>query len=369
MGGEKLYALFEDSDLSGLPSADPAGGKPWKKGLGAGFVITIGAADGIQPLDADLTAIAALTTTTFGRSLLTQADAAATRSTIGAVNKSGDTMTGALTLNTSPLNIGGTNQYFSWTNQASVSFVSNSTSLIGLHGGALNVNLGTNTLGFGSSTGYGVTDILVGRESAGCLKHRGDSGTKNRNYADTADTPVRGGQGVFSDLVYIGPLTYVAITAMSASANNGARARVTDRGGRMAYSDGTDWRWEETGAKIAETPSGAIVIGGISGSVGPKKLYFRVPYACTITSWELVGDVSGSIVIDIWKSSYAAYPPVVGGSITGSAKPSLSTAQKAQSSTLTGWTTALNQGDYIEINVDSVTSIGTATLTLNVARQ
>lgn len=37
-----------------------------------------------QPLDADLTAIAALTTTSFGRSLLTQADAAATRTTIGA---------------------------------------------------------------------------------------------------------------------------------------------------------------------------------------------------------------------------------------------------------------------------------------------
>ena len=37
-----------------------------------------------QPLDADLTAIAALTTTSFGRSLLTQADAAATRTTIDA---------------------------------------------------------------------------------------------------------------------------------------------------------------------------------------------------------------------------------------------------------------------------------------------
>jgi hypothetical protein len=37
-----------------------------------------------QPLDSDLTSIAALTTTSFGRSLLTQADAAATRTTIGA---------------------------------------------------------------------------------------------------------------------------------------------------------------------------------------------------------------------------------------------------------------------------------------------
>ena len=36
-----------------------------------------------QPLDSDLTAIAALSTTSFGRSLLTQADAAATRATLG----------------------------------------------------------------------------------------------------------------------------------------------------------------------------------------------------------------------------------------------------------------------------------------------
>jgi hypothetical protein len=39
---------------------------------------------GYQPLDANLTAIAALTTTTFGRSLLTLADAAAARAAIGA---------------------------------------------------------------------------------------------------------------------------------------------------------------------------------------------------------------------------------------------------------------------------------------------
>jgi hypothetical protein len=42
------------------------------------------AASTYQPLDSDLTAIAALSTTSFGRSLLTQADAAATRTTIGA---------------------------------------------------------------------------------------------------------------------------------------------------------------------------------------------------------------------------------------------------------------------------------------------
>lgn len=44
----------------------------------------VAALEGKQPLDSDLTAIAALTTTTFGRSLLAVADAAAGRSTLGA---------------------------------------------------------------------------------------------------------------------------------------------------------------------------------------------------------------------------------------------------------------------------------------------
>lgn len=54
-------------------------------GYGITDAITSAAvAAGYQPLDSDLTAIAALSTTSFGRSLLTQADAAATRTTIGA---------------------------------------------------------------------------------------------------------------------------------------------------------------------------------------------------------------------------------------------------------------------------------------------
>lgn len=50
-----------------------------------------------QPLDSDLTAIAALTTTAFGRGLLTQASAAAMRSYAGVVDAlplTGGTMTG-----------------------------------------------------------------------------------------------------------------------------------------------------------------------------------------------------------------------------------------------------------------------------------
>lgn len=47
------------------------------------YLTTSSAASTYQPLDGDLTAIAALTTTSFGRDLLTRADAAATRSALG----------------------------------------------------------------------------------------------------------------------------------------------------------------------------------------------------------------------------------------------------------------------------------------------
>jgi hypothetical protein len=103
-------------------------------------------------------------------------------------------------------------------------------------------------------------------------------------------------------------------------------------------------------------------------ATGAKKLYYPVPFACTITGWELVADATGSVVIDIWSDSFANYPPAVGDTITGSAKPTISSANKASSTTLTGWTTALPAGHYLEVNVDSVTTITNVTLTLTVTR-
>jgi len=55
--------------------------------------------DQFQPLDSDLTAIAALATTSYGRALLTMADAAALRSYAGIVASlplAGGTMTGEI---------------------------------------------------------------------------------------------------------------------------------------------------------------------------------------------------------------------------------------------------------------------------------
>lgn len=97
-----------------------------------------------------------------------------------------------------------------------------------------------------------------------------------------------------------------------------------------------------------------------------------VEYACTITQVTTLADQSGSVVIDLRKCTYAQFDdsthPVSGDSICASAKPTLSSAVKAQDNTLTGWTTSVSAGDIIRAYVESATSITQATLSLKVTR-
>jgi hypothetical protein len=93
-----------------------------------------------------------------------------------------------------------------------------------------------------------------------------------------------------------------------------------------------------------------------------------VPFACTIEEWTLVADQTGSIVVDVWRDSYANYPPTAGDTITSSSPPSISSSNKNSSATLTGWNTTIAAGSTLRFNVNSVTAIRRVTLTLRVVR-
>jgi len=124
-----------------------------------------------------------------------------------------------------------------------------------------------------------------------------------------------------------------------------------------------------TGVKLASNlrimPVGVSFDGG--GSVIPagSKSEYVIPYDCTLLSWNLVADQTGSIVIDIWK---ATTYPTVSNTITASAKPTLSGAQLAKAQAVTGWTTSVTAGDVLVFNVDSATTITRATLTMSCQR-
>lgn len=117
---------------------------------------------------------------------------------------------------------------------------------------------------------------------------------------------------------------------------------------------------------IAISKALVIGIGDFNGVVLTPgvKAYFEVPIAIRVSGWTLLADAVGSIVIDIWKDTFANFPPTVADTITGSEKPTLVGAQKAQDLALTTWTTDLAVGDILAVNVDSVSGIKQATLTL-----
>lgn len=115
-----------------------------------------------------------------------------------------------------------------------------------------------------------------------------------------------------------------------------------------------------------------IIDGGGSVITTGSKGGLFVPFPYTIVEWTLASidsaTTSGSIVIDIWTDTQANFPPTVGDTITASAKPTITTSTKGQSSTLTGWTTAQTAGRWIYFNVDSVTSLKMVAITLKCTR-
>jgi hypothetical protein len=107
--------------------------------------------------------------------------------------------------------------------------------------------------------------------------------------------------------------------------------------------------------------AGSVLTTGVKG-------YTSVPFACTINSVTLLADQTGSVVVDIWKTPYSSFPPTVANTITASDLPTISSAQKNQDTTLTGWTTTVNANDTIGFNVNSCTSITRLNLILKVTK-
>lgn len=127
-------------------------------------------------------------------------------------------------------------------------------------------------------------------------------------------------------------------------------------------------------ATYLTTTTGVIGItidgGGVAITTGVKG-FIAVEKACTIVGWRVLSvDASataGSIVIDVWKDTYANYPPTVADTIAASAKPTLSGVNKNVDTTLTGWTTSLAAGDVLGFNVDSATTVTKVLLELKVS--
>jgi len=142
--------------------------------------------------------------------------------------------------------------------------------------------------------------------------------------------------------------TYTTVNAQSAN-NSSVYSTVQTNSG--AFSNAS------IGATI--DGAGSAIVTGNKGSIS-------VPYNATINSVTMVADVSGSVVADIKKSTFASYPTTA--SICAAAKPTITNNIKYSDNTLTGWTTTITSGDVLQFVIDSASTITKLTITLNVTK-
>lgn len=96
---------------------------------------------------------------------------------------------------------------------------------------------------------------------------------------------------------------------------------------------------------------GFIISNGTSVIPTGSKGYSRVERSGTITGWTLRANGSSNVVITILACDAVNFPTTA--SIVASAKPTLTSQSNATSTTLTGWTTTLTEGQILEWNIDT----------------
>ena len=129
----------------------------------------------------------------------------------------------------------------------------------------------------------------------------------------------------------------------------------------------SNWAYDHANSNVTIAIIYVIDGGGSAITTGVKG-FLEIPFACTITGWTLTADQSGSIVMDVWKDTYANFPPTVADTIAGSEKPTLSSVQKNQDLSLSTWTTAVSAGDHLAFNVDSASTVTRITLSIRATR-
>jgi hypothetical protein len=112
---------------------------------------------------------------------------------------------------------------------------------------------------------------------------------------------------------------------------------------------------------------GARLTGSRGAAIRPGfKGYQPVPFDCSLVGAVLMADQAGSIVFDIYRSSFAAFPPKKTDTLISLSayRPSLANQQVNADLALFGWQTALTEGDVLGFDVLSATVLTSVTLTL-----
>jgi hypothetical protein len=126
-----------------------------------------------------------------------------------------------------------------------------------------------------------------------------------------------------------------------------------------------------TRAQITLTEAGILITAGAPG--GPVlasglEISALVPAQYEITGWKLWVAPTGSISIDLRRTTFAGLPPDSGDTIVASAPPAVTTALSASGSASTWTTKNLLRGDALTARITSITDVEWFALLLEATR-
>lgn len=123
-----------------------------------------------------------------------------------------------------------------------------------------------------------------------------------------------------------------------------------------------------TGNTVTEDIS--FSFDGQGNVIAPGTLIYisQIPYNGNITAWTVIGDVSGSCDIQIWKTTYASAPPTSGSQIMVGRNPKLVAQQKNTLSLLPSHTEPCSVGDVVGVYINTSSTVTKISGSLQVTR-
>ena len=127
----------------------------------------------------------------------------------------------------------------------------------------------------------------------------------------------------------------------------------------------------DNGTELAKGGFSVVIDGGGAAITTASSIDVRVPYKSSISAVYMFADQVGDIAIDIYKtlsSDFGDAQPNDSDSITSSDTPTISCDDYDEDKALSGWTTALAEGDMLRFYVESCLAIEKCTIACDVSR-
>ncbi len=141
--------------------------------------------------------------------------------------------------------------------------------------------------------------------------------------------------------------------SFSGDSNIGNLAKITDTGRPRRVGD-NDWTTDASQVEVLELcfdldgrPLEAPVVMGD----------LRIPFDCTLTAASIVADVVGTCSVDVWRDSFANFPPTIADTIVGAHPLTLTGQSFNGQNPLSGWLTTVTAGDVIRFYLTSTDSV------------